>query len=88
MIQFTKPSNLNGAELLDQLNAAGVVIVAMPYIDDNQDLWLEIKESDKSKAAGIVAIHDGTMIAPEPTINDKLASVGLSVTDLKVALGL
>lgn len=88
MIQFTKPKNLNGAELLDELNAAGVAIVAMPYIDDNKDLWLEIKQSDKSKAAGIVEMHDGTMTAPEPTINDKLASVGLSIDDLKSALGL
>jgi hypothetical protein len=88
MIQFTKPKNLNGAELLDELNAAGIAIVAMPYIDDNQNLWLEIKESDKSKAVKILDAHNGTMVVPEASIDAKLASVGLSITDLKTALGL
>jgi hypothetical protein len=88
MIQFTKPKNLNGAELLDQLNAAGVEITDAPLIDENQDFWLNVKKADESKSAEIVAIHDGTMIAAEATMNEKLASVGLSVSDLKVALGL
>ncbi len=88
MIQFTKPTNLNGAELLEELNAAGVKITESPLIDGAGDLWLEIAEADKAKAEGIVAAHDGTIIAPELSIADKLASVGLSVEDLKAALGL
>jgi hypothetical protein len=88
MIQFTKPKNLNGAELLDQLNAAGVSITDSPYIDENQNFWLNVKESDKVKAASIVSSHNGTMIAPEPSIDEKLSSVGLTVADLKAALAL
>ena len=88
MIQFTKPKNLNGAELLGQLNANGIAITTAPYIDENQDLWLDVKESDKSKVSAIVSVHNGTMIAPEASIDDKLSSVGLSIKDLKVGLGI
>ena len=88
MIQFTKPTNLNGAELLAELNAGGVSITESPVIDGAGNFWLDIAEADKAKAMPIVATHNGTQVAPEPTIADKLASVGLSVTDLKAALGL
>jgi hypothetical protein len=88
MIQFTKPENLNGAELLAELNAGGVAITEPPSIDGNGDLWLDIAQADKAKATSIVAAHNGTTVAPEPTIEDKLSSVGLSVSDLKAALGL
>lgn len=40
----------------------------------------------KAQAQAALDAHDGTI--PEPTIAEKLASVGLSVDDLKVALGL
>lgn len=88
MIQFNKPTNLNGTELLEELNAAGVVITQPPFDDAQGSIWLEIAEADKAKANPVVAAHNGTTIAPEPTITDKLASVGLSVADLKTALGL
>ena len=88
MIQFNKPTNLNGAELLQELNAAGVVIETPPTLDGNDVLWLDIAAKDEAKAASIVAAHNGTMVAPEPSVADKLESVGLSVADLKTALGL
>ncbi len=88
MIQFTKPANLNGTELLAELNAGGVAITQSPMIDGAGDFWLDIAEADKAKATPIVAAHNGTTVAPEQTIEDKLASVGLSLPDLKAALGL
>jgi hypothetical protein len=88
MIQFTKPTNLNGTELLAELNAGDVYIIESPVIDGAGDFWLDITETDKAKATPIVAAHNGNIVALEPTIADKLASVGLSVTDLKEALGL
>jgi hypothetical protein len=88
MIKFTKPVNLNGAELLNELTQAGIDVIGLPVVDGNNDFWLDIAEADKAKATPIVAAHNGTIIPPEPTIEDKLASVGLSVTDLKAALGL
>lgn len=88
MIQFTKPTNLNGTELLAELNAGGVSITESPIIDGDGNFWLDIADKDKAKAMPIVASHNGTIVAPEPTVADKLASVGLSVPDLKAVLGL
>ena len=88
MIQFTKPTKLNGVELLAELNAAGVAITQSPMVDGAGNFWLDIAETDKAKATSIVAAHNGTIVAPEQSIEDKLASVGLSVPDLKTALGL
>jgi len=88
MIQFTKPTNLNGAELLAELNAGGVSIAESPMIDGDGNFWLNIAEADKDKASTIIAAHNGTLIAPEPTVAQKLESVGLSLDDLKAALGL
>jgi hypothetical protein len=87
MIKFDKPENLNGAELLSELKSAGVKVNDIPMIDGNGDFWLDITESDKAKATPIVAAHNGTIVAPEPTVADKLAWVGLSISDLKAALG-
>jgi hypothetical protein len=88
MIKFNKPENLNGAELLTELINAGVEIKEFPYIDGNGDFWLDIKSADEAQTTAIVAAHNGTIIPPEPTIEQKLASVGLNVEDLKAALGL
>ena len=88
MIKFNKPVNLNGTELLAELNAAGVLIEQSPTVDGNDNLWLEIADEDKIKAQTVVNAHNGTTVAPKPTIADKLASIGLSVDDLKDALGL
>ena len=88
MIKFNKPTNLNGTELLAELNAGGLNISEPPSIDGNGDFWLNIAEKDEAKAKPIVAAHNGTTVAPEPTVAQKLESVGLSVEDLKSALGL
>ena len=88
MIQFTRPINLNGEELRAELNAGGVVINKSPLLDGENNLWLDIAEKDKAKATPIVAAHNGTVIGAEPTIADKLANAGLSVSELKEALGL
>ena len=88
MIKFDKPQNLNGAELIAELNATGVAINEPPLIDGNGHFWLDVKSADEAKAAAVVAAHNGTTIAPEPTVEQKLASVGLSLPDLKTALGI
>ena len=91
MIKFNKPANLNGAELLDELAAVGIVLdkkEQAPLIDGNGDFWLDVKSVDEAKTETVVAAHNGTTVAPEPTVEDKLASVGLNLTDLKTALGI
>ena len=91
MITLTKPQNLNGTELRAQLNEAGVAISNNPEavsIDENDALVLDIDEAKMDIAVKIVAAHNGTTVAPEPTVKNKLASVGVSIDDLKAALGL
>jgi len=85
MLNYKIPSNLNGAELLDELIAVGVSVNGLPKIE-NDELWLDIANADKDKAASIVDSHNGTTIAAELTVAEKLASVGLSIEDLKTAL--
>jgi len=87
MIKFQKPQNLNGTELLAELNAAGIVITEAP-VEDNGFLWLDIDSSDETKATPIVFAHNGTTVAPEATVQQKLASAGLTINELKEALGL
>jgi Ser/Thr protein kinase RdoA (MazF antagonist) len=88
MIKFDKPINLNGEELLNELAANGVACNKPPFIDGEDNLWLDIKQADEPNATAVVAAHNGTTVSPEPTIEDKLASVGLSLPDLKAALGI
>ena len=73
------PALLNGEQLQDELNALSV------YVADNK----LIINSDKSEAEVLAAVaaHKPAPFV-EPTVIDKLASVGLSIDDLKAALGL
>jgi methylmalonyl-CoA mutase cobalamin-binding subunit len=87
MITFKKPANLNGAELLNELKSAGVDVVNLPVDDAQGNLLLDIKIADEAKAAAVVSAHDGTTMASEQTIANKLASIGLSIEELKAALG-
>jgi hypothetical protein len=84
MTNYPKPENLNGTELMAELSAVGIVV---NRVRDNGDNTITI-ETDDDEAAAIVAAHNGTIVAPEPTIEQKLASVGLNLVDLKAALGL
>ncbi len=69
MIKFTTPANLDGAKLTDELIAAGVKILsknsatktgfAPPMLDGNANLWLDIDAKDETKAAEVVANHQG-----------------------------
>jgi predicted outer membrane protein len=91
MIKFNKPQNLNGAELRQELNNIGVQISNEPTsveVDGDDNLWLDIASEDEAKAKVIVDNHNGTTGAFELTVADKLANAGLTVEDLKAALGL
>lgn len=83
MKTFTKPENLNGAELLDELAAVGINV---DKVFDLADGTIAFETDNESSAAAVVAAHNGTTVAPEPTIADKLASVGLSLDELKSAI--
>ena len=82
---FTKPQNLNGTELMQELAQAGLIVQS---IEDFANGTIGFETNDEALATSIVSAHNGTTVAPELCVADKLASVGLSVADLKTGLGL
>jgi hypothetical protein len=89
MIRFDKPNNFEGVQFCEELEAAGVSINkdTSPLIDGNGDFWLDIDAKDTTKAQQVLDAHKPKP-RPEPTVAEKLASVGLDLDDLKSALGL
>jgi hypothetical protein len=88
MIQFETPQNLNGEQLINELIASGVTISEPPELDGNNNLWLKIKATDKTKAQAVVDAHQGIDTVKVLSIEDKLKKVDLTLDDLKAALGL
>jgi len=89
MASFTKPSSLNGTQLREELKAAGVAISDdINAVLDSSDglIHLDIKTADETKAAEVVASHVGVDSVIELTLAEKLASVGISLDELKAAL--
>jgi len=63
MIQFNIPTKLDGARLIEELDAAGVSVAinsaygrACPTIHEGF-MYLNIKETDKAKAQAVVDAH-------------------------------
>ena len=65
MIKFNSPTNLNGSQLLTELNDANVKITKPPFLDGNNDLWLDIDAKDEVKAKTIINAHNGITVAPD-----------------------
>tara|TARA_R110000868_G_scaffold24868_3_gene97513 strand:+ start:409 stop:654 length:246 start_codon:yes stop_codon:yes gene_type:complete len=77
--EFPIPTELNGEQLKAELNCDEV------YIRDQ----VLVIGGDVTEAQAKAAIAAHKAVQPsEPTIDEKLASVGLSINDLKAALGL
>jgi hypothetical protein len=73
---FQLDQELGGKGLIADLN------------DDKKKLILPSENSDVTEAQLEAAISAHVAQSTEPSVADKLASVGLSVDDLKAALGL
>jgi len=82
MTTYPKPENLNGTELIAELAAIGIVV---DRVKDNGDNTITLETTDK-KAEAVVKNHNGTIVAPELSIAEKLQLVGVSLDDLKAAL--
>ena len=77
---------INLAQLDKELGGKGL---NGDFNDPNKKLILPTENSDVTEQELEVAIAAHIALPePEPTVADKLASVGLSVTELKTALGL
>lgn len=89
MIKFDKPMDFDGVQFCDELSSIGITInrQTSPMIDADNDLWLDIDAKDTQKAQDVLNAHVPKP-RPEPTVAEKLASVGLNLDDLKSALGL
>ena len=61
MIQFEKPTNINGSELIEELKNAGIKVFGKPFIDGNGEFWLDISPEDELAAKSIVAAHNGNI---------------------------
>jgi len=89
MIKFDKPINLNGEELLNELNAGGVKITEPPFIDGDGLFWLDIASKDETKTKSIVAAHNGNTVAPDKSAQRQAIAdrLGLTADELQVLLG-
>ena len=64
-ISFTKPENLNGGLLIDELLAAGVSVTEengkpkWVELDGDGVLWIDIDQKEKAKAETVIASHNG-----------------------------
>lgn len=89
MILFDKPQDFEGVQFCEELEAAGISInkETSPLIDGDKNLWLDINSANTQKAQDVLNAHVPKP-RPEPTVAEKLASVGLNIDDLKTALGL
>ena len=76
---FPIPAKLNGDQLQMELNATEVYVIEDKLVIDSDKTEAQVK--------AIVDAHKPTP-KPELSIEEKLASVGLSLDDLKAALGL
>ena len=91
MIQFEKPSELNGSQLRDELRNVKINIsdeFNAVLVDGNDKLWLNIAEKDAAKAAEVVAKHVGTDQRPqiEAQRNAILERLGLTAEDVALLL--
>ena len=87
MIFIDLTKNINGQLLQEELAAAGLQteIVIYTFPEGNKIEMNGLSESDRELAESIFNAH----IAPEltePTVAEKLASVGLSLEELRAAL--
>lgn len=89
MISFDLPANFNGEQFCKELKNAGINLNHKEdmYATTDGVLWLDIETKDTQKAQDVLNAHIPQTLA-EPTIAEKLASVGLDLDDLKAALGL
>ena len=89
MSTLQKPASLNGVQLIKELKSAGVEIKNdMNCIFDTSDgfIHLDIKAANETKAAAVVAAHVGVDSVIELSLDEKLASVGISLAEIKAAI--
>jgi hypothetical protein len=59
MHSFTQPSDLNGVQLIEEIQAKKILVNGVPSLDSDGVLWLDIDEKDHDKVATIIENHKG-----------------------------
>jgi hypothetical protein len=77
--EFPRPAEIDGLQLKDELKCVDVYF--------REDILVISGDLSYEQAAAGLKAHK-PQLKTEPTLDEKLASVGLSVADLKTALGL
>lgn len=81
MITLPIPTLLNGLQLANELKAAKI---AVDFHAQDGQLIFDADAAQESKIKAVLDAH--VAIFSEPTVAEKLASVGLSLDELKAAL--
>ena len=83
MKTFTKPQNLNGAELISELNAAGIAVIEINDLANGQ---IAFETNNETTAAEIVANHNGTIIPVDLSAKRKAILEKLGITEEEAKL--
>lgn len=88
MIRFDLPNSFNGFQFCEELKNIGIDVDNKKdmYATTDGALWLNIEAKDTQKVQDVLNVHTPQPVI-EPTIEDKLALVGLDFNELKAALG-
>lgn len=93
MAIFSKPNNLNGAQLRKELKAAGVTFTdefQTICVNAENELVLEIKKTDEEKAKKVIENHNGIdvdLIKVKESAQAKLTALGLTEEEVASILG-
>ena len=85
MATFTKPENLNGAELKQELAAVDIIVDS---VKDNLDGTISLETDNETLASEIVSQHNGTIITPDNSAEKAalLARLGITADETKLLL--
>ena len=92
MAIFSKPDNLNGAQLRKELKAVGVTFTdefETILLNENNELIIEIAKTDEQNAKQVIEKHKGIdidLIKAKESAQAKLAALGLTADEI-AALG-
>lgn len=87
-MQFTKPAQLNGVQLKEELAAVGIEI---PFVTDKADgfIYFDVEKSKESTAVEIVANHIAIDVNAEKEIQRQslFTRLGITADEAKLLLG-
>lgn len=88
MIKFSKPTELNGEQLVDEIKKAHINIIKEPLVDGNGDLWLDVSETDETAVSEIVKNHIAVDYSAVRTAAKAalLAKLGITEDEAKLLL--